>query len=307
MGEFDEANLPDPVANAAEQSGAPEAGVPQPLALEPPIAAEPAVAPAEEPTELPDEIAAIQEQLALDVPLVVPAPAETPERTAVLEMAVPEVVAPEAPDPAAAALTDSGMDPAFAVMVAAAAAAATPAAIAEPATPAVAEGPPALEPEPSGDDLEAALEAASEQIGVEPTLDDIAPGTKHADDNADAALEIESTPRFGAPWWPFLVYLVMWIALVGLGVWQLTQLPASQVAFESQPYSLFMYGGLIMAAVGPILVLAVWLATWLGSSRHRAGLFSSAFFKGAMITAIGVAMWWGGLMVVDYLRLGRTF
>jgi hypothetical protein len=161
------------------------------------------------------------------------------------------------------------------------------------------------EPEGAADDIEAAIAAANEQIGVASTLDDIVPGTTQGEEGAEESENL--APRFGAPWWPFLVYLVLWLAFAGLGIWQLNQLPAGQVAYETQPYMLFLFGGIIMAAVGPILILAVWLATWLRARRMRTGLFTSALVKGAIVTVIGVAIWWGSFMALDYLRLGRTF
>jgi len=173
----------------------------------------------------------------------------------------------------------------------------------------VAEAGAAAAPLSDADELEAALAAANEQIGVESTLDDVAPGQVYEGrDDVEEQDDFEiSGPRFGAPWWPFLIYLVAWIAFAGLGAWQLTQLPAGQVAYETDIYSLFVLGGLIMAAVGPILVLAVWLASWISSARQSKGLFSSAFIKGAFITLLGVALWWGTFMAVDFMRLGRTF
>ena len=163
----------------------------------------------------------------------------------------------------------------------------------------------AAEPVGEVDDIEAAIAAANEQIGVASTLDDIAPGTTQAEETEPESVELAT--RFGAPWWPFLIYLVLWIAFAGLGVWELKQLPVGQVAYESQPYMLFLIGGIIMAAVGPILILAVWLGAWLSQRRQRAGLLTSSLIKGAIVTVIGVALWWGSFIAVDFLRLGRTF
>jgi hypothetical protein len=164
-------------------------------------------------------------------------------------------------------------------------------------------------PAEGGDELEAALAAVDEQIGVESAPEAAAPEAATPEPAPVGEMEPEAQlqRKYGVPWWPFFAYLVMWIALVGIGVWQLYQLPAQQVAYETQVYMLYVLAGLVMALAGLLLIIAVWLGTWLSHRRHRVGLLSSALFKGALITAIGVAIWWGSLVVVDYLRLGRTF
>ena len=69
----------------------------------------------------------------------------------------------------------------------------------------------------------------------------------------------------------------------GVAVWQFEQLPARAVVYESQQYTMFVFGGLALAASGVFLMLAVWLGAWLSPKRHKAGLFSSAFIKGALV------------------------
>ncbi len=156
---------------------------------------------------------------------------------------------------------------------------------------------------PSDEDIAAAVAAAAEQVEVEPTLDDIAPGTKQdappvsADDDADK--------RYGAPWWPFAIYLVLWVAFAGVAVWQLEQLPLGSAVYEAEEYALFVFGGLVLAAAGVFLIPTVWLVSRTSAKRHRAGLFTSAFIKGAGAILIGVVLWWGTIVALDYLRLGR--
>ena len=69
---------------------------------------------------------------------------------------------------------------------------------------------------------------------------------------------------------------------------------------------MFVFAGLALAASGVFLILAVWLGAWLSPTRHKAGLFSSAFIMGAVCILIGMVVWWGTLMALDYLRLGRV-
>ncbi len=107
-------------------------------------------------------------------------------------------------------------------------------------------------------------------------------------------------------WWPFLAYLGAWVVLAAAAVWQLLQLPVDQVVYESQAYVMTILGGLIMTAMGPLLILAVWLATRANrSAQERSGLLTSALMKGAFVTLSGAIIWWASLVIIDYLRLGR--
>jgi hypothetical protein len=169
--------------------------------------------------------------------------------------------------------------------------------------PAPAPAPEAAPEPPTDDELAAAIAASNEQVGTDSTLDDIAPHTTH--DEPAEEFASESDLRYGAPWWPFLVYLGLWCAFAGVAIWQFGKLATGTVIYETQQYTLFVFGGLVLAAVGVILILAVWLGARLSSKRHRAGLFTSAFIKGAAFILIGVVVWWGTFMALDYLRLGR--
>jgi len=124
----------------------------------------------------------------------------------------------------------------------------------------------------------------------------------------EAALEEVAGPRTKVSWWPFVGYIVVWLGAAGYAVWQLQQLPAGQAAYETNFYTMSMLGGLALLAVGPVLLLIVWLASWIGRENRRIGLmFISALLKGALATLIGAMIWIGALMLVDYLRLGRPF
>jgi hypothetical protein len=124
----------------------------------------------------------------------------------------------------------------------------------------------------------------------------------------EAALEGVASPRTKVSWWPFVGYIVVWLGAAGYAVWQLQQLPAGQAAYETNFYTMSMLGGLVLLAVGPVLLLIVWLASWIGRANRRIGLmFISALLKGALATLIGAMIWIGALMLTDYLRLGRPF
>jgi hypothetical protein len=167
-------------------------------------------------------------------------------------------------------------------------------------------GDPEPEPEPavpSDDDLAVAIAVSSEQVETEATLADIAPNTVH--EGPAEEIVSEQLVRSGAPWWPFLVYLGLWFVLAGVAVWQFQELPHDTVIYETQQYTVFVFGGLVLAATGVLLILAVWLGARMSPTRQRVGLFSSAFLKGAAFLLIGIVVWWGTLMALDYLRLGR--
>ncbi len=154
------------------------------------------------------------------------------------------------------------------------------------------------------DEISAALSDAEAKVDAPDSLDDIAPATTQAVAVDTGAVTVATRPA-SVPWWPFLAYLAAWIVLTGLAVWQLLQLPPNEAAYESQAYALTVLGGLIMTAVGPLLILAVWFAVWSGRpSNERSGLLTSSLLKGAIATLFGAVLWWAALIIVDYLRLG---
>ena len=282
--------------------------VPEPAVIEPDVAPAPVI---------PEPLAA-DVQPAVEVPLAPVAPASE---------AVPETAEP------------AGLDAAVPVVAAAGVAEAVPAGFSDGLTgelQALTE-----ELEPTLGEAGAAETAEMPAVGSD-SLDDIAPGTVATDgDQAadapaaaegaeaaaategeaaegtaaaavagddEAALEEVVGPRTKVSWWPFVGYIVVWLGAAGYAVWQLQQLPAGQAAYETNFYTMSMLGGLALLAVGPVLLLIVWLASWIGRENRRIGLmFISALLKGALATLIGALIWIGALMLVDYLRLGRPF
>ncbi len=174
------------------------------------------------------------------------------------------------------------------------------------------------ETEPGAEGEQAAVEgeavegeqAPAEGEQVATALDDIEPGTV-AGTETDAELGAEGLaegPITSVSWWPFIGYMVAWLAVAGFAVWQMEQLPAGQAAYESDLYSISILAGLVLLGIGPILLLIVWLASWIGRSGVRIGsLFISALIKGATATLFGAIVWIGALMLIDYFRLGRPY
>jgi hypothetical protein len=147
------------------------------------------------------------------------------------------------------------------------------------------------------------------------TFDEIAPGTVAGADAAAESAESAEAPALDpekklktVSWWPFLAYVGVWLAAAGTAAYMLQQLPAGQVAYESELYTYVTFGGVGLLAAGPVLLLIVWLVSWLRTEGAKVGsMFISALVKGCSATFFGAALWLGLLLLVDYLRLGRPF
>lgn len=174
-------------------------------------------------------------------------------------------------------------------------------------------------------DLKALSESLEQPTGemqsVEPgdaqdegSLDDIAPGTvavadgESAEEPASAKEQLVEAPKRSVSWWPFIAYMVAWLGAAGYTVYQLQLLPAGRAAYETELYSQSLFVGLVSLGAGPVLLLVVWLASWIGRKNVRVGsMFISAFIKGATATLFGALVWLGALLLTDYLRLGRWY
>lgn len=296
--------------SAEEVVGAPEAPQPEDArpTVELPYAEEPVATAAEPPIveQSPAEVAE-QDEPAGEV-LEQPAPASlesaqalTPAETGAL---LPAPVAEgEAPAEAAAAPIAEGEPVAVAEPALADTAADAPPAVAEP----VAEGEPAPAAEtPVADGQTGEIAAIAQSLDEGESLDDIQPVVEPAPAAAAEIEPLEETRTGVVWWWPFLAYLGVWAVLVGVAVWQFTQVPAGHPLFETRVYSYTILGGLGMIAVGLLLIPVVWLVYALRSgASHRGRAFADAFVKGAIVTFGGVVMWWIALVAIDYARLGR--
>ena len=164
----------------------------------------------------------------------------------------------------------------------------------------------------------AVLEAASpEALTEDPaTVPPPIPATAHpspateiappADDSPAIAGFEAAGPPMKAILTPFVIYDLAWIAYASVLVWQLLGLPAATPAYEWEYYEYALWAGIALTALGPLLILAVWLITRL---RHREsnGIGLSTLLVGSAATLLGVAVWWGALIAVDYVRLGSVF
>jgi hypothetical protein len=168
----------------------------------------------------------------------------------------------------------------------------------------------APEAEAPGTDAESAdADAAESAEPAETTessdsLDDIAPGTVTGPEETPHAPG--PPPITSVPSWPFLAYVALWLAVAGFGIWKSMGIPAELALFDTDLYRLSVLTGLVMLAGGPLLLIVVWFASWIGRANTRKGaMFISALIKGACATLAGAIIWWGALLLMDYLRLGR--
>ena len=112
--------------------------------------------------------------------------------------------------------------------------------------------------------------------------------------------------RARVPAWPFLAYLVLWVAGGIAAGWLLTQPSIGLPVFGTELYRTVVVVGLGLTAIGPLLILVVWLALLLGNrGASHAGLFTGSLLRGALATLCGVAIWWAVLLIIDTIRLGR--
>ena len=110
------------------------------------------------------------------------------------------------------------------------------------------------------------------------------------------------------PWWPFLLYLAVWIGSALAAGWQLSHAAGGGILYGSAQYAYTVIAGLLLTLFGPAVTFLVWLVSWLSAKRgQRSGLLSSALVRGGLVTFAGVALWWGMLVFVDATRLGRPW
>lgn len=106
--------------------------------------------------------------------------------------------------------------------------------------------------------------------------------------------------------WTFLIYDLVWLGLAGVLVYYLLGLPAGTATYEAPLYEPLLWAAIGMLGLGVLLVPVVWLVA-RARTAERTGLFASVALTGAFAILIGAALWWGALVVVDYVRLGRVY
>lgn len=155
-----------------------------------------------------------------------------------------------------------------------------------------------------------------EEADAEPAVTETEPPSEPAvaepgPPSAPASVEPEPTTTELSPrrspisWWPYLLYLAAWIALVVATVVLLTGEQADIPSVRQDAYPFLVLAGLLLTLLGPLLSVTIWVFVWARTPKaHRGGLFTTAFLRGAILTFAGVLLWWGALVTVDALRLG---
>jgi len=153
-----------------------------------------------------------------------------------------------------------------------------------------------------------AASATVQSASVTESLDSIAPGTVVGTERVSHRSVAVEQPVTTVSAWPFVGYVAVWLAAAGYAIWRFMQVPAGTALFETALYRTSMLVGLVLLAGGPALILIVWIVSWIGVKNARGGaMFFSALIKGAVATLLGALIWWGALLLMDYLRLGRLF
>jgi len=117
--------------------------------------------------------------------------------------------------------------------------------------------------------------------------------------------EVEPEVVHGVSWVPFSVYLGAWVVLAVATAVGLRGPALSGGALWAPEYVYTVYGGVGLAAFGPVLSLAVWLVARSRRERgDRAGLLTSALLRGAGAAFLGAILWLVALYVLDLYRLG---
>jgi hypothetical protein len=154
----------------------------------------------------------------------------------------------------------------------------------------------------AGDDVTPAAEGAP----VEQAAAELAPEATLAPAPVADAAETEVT-RGRVPWWPFAAYLGLWVAGLGYATYRFMQVPAGRPLYEQVLYGYFVIGGLVLTALGPVLIPFVWLLGRAGLEKpQRGGLFARTAFWAALATLLGVGMWWLTIIALDSVRLGSA-
>ena len=144
----------------------------------------------------------------------------------------------------------------------------------------------------------------------EDTVPEVAPEAAPAPEATPAPSPVPEAGPCDVPratpvaWWPFLVYLTLWAALVATTVYLLAGPDVVVPALENPAYPALLLATVALTAFGPLLAVLTWAVAWFASSPGcRGGLLTMALVRGAATTLFGVLAWWVALVVIDAIRL----
>jgi hypothetical protein len=165
----------------------------------------------------------------------------------------------------------------------------------------VEDSPASAEGEEEAAEGEAATEA-TEAVGAE---EEAIPRMESAEPQGADDTPVAPVSKARIPWWPYLVYFAAWLGVVGAAFYVISYEPEALPAFQQDDYPYILLAGLTLTVMGPLLSFVVWLVKWLRTPKgERGGLLTAALVKGALVTFLGVLVWWGAMVMLDALRLG---
>jgi hypothetical protein len=186
--------------------------------------------------------------------------------------------------------------------------------------------PEAAEPAPEEKAPEATTPEAGERVDAEPEA--TTPETAEQVDAVpepepvpEAAEQVGAAPEPAAPdtaeslgpatvrprvWPAFAVYVGAWAVLIAGMVYALLPDARAHDIINADLYVWFLFGGVALTALGPILGLVVWLAIRSKMEKKaRAGLLTRCLIWSATWCFLGTAAWWAGLTALDLVAAGR--
>ncbi|MHB1340690.1 MAG: hypothetical protein ACYC77_09975 [Coriobacteriia bacterium] len=147
-----------------------------------------------------------------------------------------------------------------------------------------------------------------EEVPASEEVPEVAPEETPAPEEVPEAPEVAPAlePKSGGvSWVPFSVYLLAWVILAVGTVVVLRDAALAGGALWAEEYVYTVYGGIGLAATGPVLAIIVWLFTRTRRSpEDRKGLFVSSLLLGAGMTFLGTILWLVSLYVLDLYRTG---
>ena len=102
--------------------------------------------------------------------------------------------------------------------------------------------------------------------------------------------------------WVFLAQILFWLIFVGVTTWVLTRNPGVPSIHDEQ-YPVIIASGLALVAITPVATLLAWVLSRKSSSESRRSSFFLSLLKSATITAVGTAIWFAALLLIDIWKL----
>jgi hypothetical protein len=147
---------------------------------------------------------------------------------------------------------------------------------------------------PGTEETSGAEDTAETDTGDEPDAEDTA---------EEAALPRSAVDRLWARI-PFWVLGAAWVGLVGALTYLLWSV-ATDVFVTNPLYTYLVFGGTALVAAGLVMGLTIWILVRSNTKKgERAGIGLRVWTRALTWTAIGVVLWWAGLILLDLHRTG---